>query len=93
MRKVNHRLRTVISLVIIESCLLSAQAAAGQNNDRLVLIVESKFRLDPVTPGQAGWDTKDKGGAYLDAQPDGRFAGSGEWCKLRAEGWSDRCDR
>lgn len=93
MRNVNHRLHTVISLVIIGSYLPSAPAAAGQNNDRLVLIVESKFRPNPVTPGQAGWDTKVKGEAYLDAQPDGRFAGNGEWCEHRAEGWSDRCDR
>ncbi len=55
-----------------------APTASGQNDDNLVLIVESRITLKPAVPGQAGWDTKVKGEAYLNAQPNGRFAGTGE---------------
>lgn len=57
--------------------LLPLPAAAGQMDGRLVLIVESKIRLNPVTPGQAGWETEAKGEVYLQAQPNGKFSGVG----------------
>jgi len=52
--------------------------ASGQIKDELVLIVESKITLSPVTPGQAGWETKAKGEAYLQAKSGGKFSGPGE---------------
>jgi hypothetical protein len=59
-------------------CVIFAQASYGQGNDKVVLLVESRITLKPAVPGQAGWDTKVKGEAYLHAQANGRFAGTGE---------------
>lgn len=78
MNSVNCRFQTVVVLAVIGVFLLSAAAAAGQTKDRLVLIVESKIRLNPETPGQAGWETEAKGEAYLQAQSNGRFSGIGD---------------
>jgi hypothetical protein len=57
--------------------VMPVTAAAGQMDGRLVLLVESKIRLNPVTPGQAGWETEAKGEVYLQTQPNGKFSGIG----------------
>jgi hypothetical protein len=74
-------IRTYISVYVVAVFgvfLVFAPAAFGQLKDNLVLLVESKITLKPTTPGQAGWETKAKGEAYLNAGPKGRFTGTGE---------------
>jgi hypothetical protein len=68
---------SVLTLYSQNADILPVTAASGQMDGRLVLIVESKIRLNPVTPGQAGWETEAKGEVYLQAQPNGKFSGIG----------------
>jgi len=69
---------SVYVLSIFGFFLVLATSALGQGNDNLVMIVESRITLKPAAPGQAGWDTKVEGEAYLRALPNGKFTGSGE---------------
>jgi hypothetical protein len=57
--------------------LVLVPGAFGQGPDDLVLIVESNLTLKPAVQGQAGWETKAKGEAYLQALPNGKFTATG----------------
>jgi hypothetical protein len=68
----------IFGIFIVFVFVIFLSTLYGQVTDKLVLIVESHITLKPSVPGQAGWDTKVKGEAYLHAQPNGKFAGTGE---------------
>jgi hypothetical protein len=80
MKEISTRLASVsvCVLFIFGSSLIFALTESGQGTDTMVLIVDSKITANPATPGGGGWETKASGRAYLYAQPNGRFTGSGE---------------